>query len=353
MIKSEQTRRLLIEQARAYPQMKMRDVLKYLYQSAFGCEHMAPSLEDAVGILQMEAGGCSTADPPLIEPLDGAYCRVHLSYLNGGLSVDTLAKLFCASAKEEPEAMAAMEEKLAVARELTLQGILPFSVCEFDAEVEGWKASGCPAVRHSEAFRACYKPAYRVIAKEYTPFLPLLAKIDQMIENGRVTLAIEGGSASGKTTLGVLLERIYGCTVFHMDDFFLRPEQRTPDRYAEVGGNVDRERFLAEVLIPLKEHRPIVYRKFDCSTQALGEPVQAIPTRLTVIEGAYSMHPDLADFYDLSVFLDISTELQKKRIEKRNTLPMAKRFFTEWIPLEAIYFSQTNARRRCDLSIVI
>ncbi|MBQ8758231.1 MAG: hypothetical protein IJZ20_00890, partial [Clostridia bacterium] len=80
------------------------------------------------------------------------------------------------------------------------------------------------------------------------PFLPLFAKLDGMLLTGNVRLAVEGGSASGKSTLGALLESVYDCTVFHMDDFFLRPEQRTPERFAEIGGNVDRERFLSEVL---------------------------------------------------------------------------------------------------------
>ena len=78
-----------------------------------------------------------------------------------------------------------------------------------------------------------------------------------MLQNGNAVIAIEGGSASGKTTLGALLETLYDCTVFHMDDFFLRPEQRTPERYAEVGGNIDRERFLEEVLIPLRQKETI------------------------------------------------------------------------------------------------
>ena len=83
----------------------------------------------------------------------------------------------------------------------------------------------------------------------YAPFLPLFAKIDKMLSHKNVVIAIEGGSASGKTTLGSLLEALYDCTVLHMDDFFLRPEQRTTARYAEVGGNVDYERFLDEVLM--------------------------------------------------------------------------------------------------------
>ena len=77
-------------------------------------------------------------------------------------------------------------------------------------------------------------------------FAPLFAELDRRLAGEPpVRLAIEGGSASGKTTLGQILAGRYGCTVFHMDDFFLRPEQRTPARFAEPGGNVVRLRFHA------------------------------------------------------------------------------------------------------------
>lgn len=179
----------------------------------------------------------------------------------------------------------------------------------------------------------------------------LLSKIDGLIARGNAVVAIEGGSASGKTTLAKMLSDLYDCTVFHMDDFFLRPEQRTKERYEEIGGNVDRERFLSEVLIPLKNGEPIKYRKFDCSSMTLTDEETVIPKGLTVVEGAYSMHPELARYYDLSVFLDISPELQRDRINKRNSPEMAKRFFNEWIPLEEKYFSLTNAKNRCDISV--
>lgn len=184
-------------------------------------------------------------------------------------------------------------------------------------------------------------------------FQPLFAKIDEMLKEDYLIVAIEGGSASGKSTLSQTLKEIYDCTVFHMDDFFLRPEQRTPKRFAEVGGNVDRERFLEEVLIPISQNKPISFRKFDCSTFTLSSPISVTLKKLIIIEGAYSMHPDLANYYDLSVFLDISPELQKKRIEKRNTPQSAKQFFNKWIPLEEIYFSEMKVENRCDLSISI
>ena len=148
---------------------------------------------------------------------------------------------------------------------------------------------------------------------------PLLVRIDRlMAERERVLVAIDGGSASGKTTLGALLQSIYACPVFHMDDFFLRPEQRTPERFSEPGGNVDRERFLEEVLIPLREGRPVDYRRFDCATFTIAPPRRIEPGRLNIIEGAYAMHPDLAPYYDLAVFLAVSAEKQRERILKRN-----------------------------------
>ena len=165
-------------------------------------------------------------------------------------------------------------------------------------------------------------------------------------------MAIDGGAGSGKTTIANLLQQLYGCTVLHMDDFFLRPEQRTPSRRAEVGGNVDRERFLEEVLRPLSQGRPVEYRRFDCTRQEVEPPVTIIPRPLVVIEGAYSMHPDLASFYDLSLFLEVSPTCQRARILKRNPSPWAERFFNEWIPLEQAYFSGMDVKARCTLSLM-
>ena len=185
-------------------------------------------------------------------------------------------------------------------------------------------------------------------------FRPLFAELDRQLAGELpVRLAIEGGSASGKTTLGQILAERYGCTVFHMDDFFLRPEQRTASRFAEPGGNVDRERFLEEVLLPLRRGEKIFYRRFDCATMQLQKPIEIVPGRLVVTEGAYSMHPELAPYYDLSIFLDISPELQRERISHRNTPEKAKRFFTEWIPMEQAYFAAFNIPARCTLRISI
>ena len=166
----------------------------------------------------------------------------------------------------------------------------------------------------------------------------LKKQIDTLLEeNNLVIVAIDGKCTSGKTTLASQLAEIYDCNVFHMDDFFLRPEQRTPERFAEVGGNVDYERFHEEVLLPLKSGKAFSYRPFDCSTFTLSAPVIVAPKKLNIIEGTYSHHPYFGTPYDLKIMLTVDDETQRQRVLERPAF-LHKRFFEEWIPMENRYF---------------
>ncbi len=164
----------------------------------------------------------------------------------------------------------------------------------------------------------------------------------------RVLIAIDGRCASGKTTLAKKLKEELSCNVIHMDDFFLRPEQRTAERYDEPGGNVDRERFIVEVLQPLQTGKVFSYSPFDCHTMALGEPVTAKPSGVTVIEGTYSCHPALWEFYDLHIFLTTTPEKQFDRLAKRNGANI-QMFRKKWIPLEERYFTAYKPDVKCEI----
>lgn len=178
---------------------------------------------------------------------------------------------------------------------------------------------------------------------------PIQSQIDKLLaERDTVLVAIDGSCTAGKTTLAGMLSRLYDCNVFHMDDFFLRPEQRTPQRYAEVGGNVDYERFQSEILLPLKSGLPFSYRPFDCSTFTLSPPVEVVPKKLNIIEGTYCLHPFFGDPYDLKIFLSITPELQRQRILER-PVSLQKRFFEEWIPMEQRYFAGFHIAQTCHL----
>lgn len=164
-------------------------------------------------------------------------------------------------------------------------------------------------------------------------------------------LAIDGRSASGKTTLALHLAELLPASVIHMDDFFLPPELRTEERYARPGGNVHQERFVREVLPFLRKKDAFSYRRFDCRTMAYGEDIAVGCTPFRIIEGAYSLHPDFGRYADLTVFVSVSPEAQMERIIKRNGDTMAQRFREKWIPLEEAYFSAFSVVQTADLVI--
>lgn len=174
--RQEKTRTNLIEHYKLYPNLQAEDVFKYLFQSAFGCEHLVSDEDRALAYIQKEYETVSRTEPSRIDPLDGDYSRVHLSCLNEGLTAETLAKLFCLSAKKEEDGMALLQEKIEVAKELVNAGILPLDADVFAQKLATWAALGYPAVHHSDAFRAEYKPAYRVIANRYLKLLPILVQ---------------------------------------------------------------------------------------------------------------------------------------------------------------------------------
>ena len=71
---------------------------------------------------------------------------------------------------------------------------------------------------------------------------------------------------------------------------------------------------------------------------------------ITVIEGSYSCHPKLREFYKLCIFMDISKELQIQRLKVRNPMKLDD-FKNIWIPREESYFDICKIRENCDLTL--
>ena len=170
-----------------------------------------------------------------------------------------------------------------------------------------------------------------------------------MQEKNKVLLAIDGRSGAGKSTLAEKLAEEFFCPVIHMDDFFLRPHQKTKERLRAPGENVDHERFLEEVILPLKEQRVFSYQPCDCHAQDFKGPIVVEKSSLVMVEGSYSCHPKLWEYYDLHLFLDITPEEQMKRIIRRNGEKTAKVFQEKWIPLEEKYFEYFKIKQKCDM----
>lgn len=180
----------------------------------------------------------------------------------------------------------------------------------------------------------------------------LIKRIKAAAEGAEIFLvAVDGRCASGKTTLARALSEELGCGVIHTDDFYLQPYQRTPERYAEPGGNLDRERLMREVLEPLKRGVEASYRPFICRTMSFGEKITLEPRGIYIVEGSYSCHPEMRKYYDLTVLVTTDSNTQSERIKNRNGTERLHDFLTKWIPLEEKYFAAFEVESKADAVI--
>ncbi len=332
--------------------MRIPDMVKLIYQSEFAGGHLIADSEQSERRIAEERRAAQAGGAPssAFEDVGGGLCRLHLNAPGAaGLSDVTINRFFTHTAAAVHGDMARFEQKLSTLLQCCEEGLLPFNAEEAADYIASLKAAGYPPVSHSGAYREAYTPAYRIVSAQYRDFVEIFRRIDAQDRTRPLVIAIDGGSASGKTTLAEIIAGVYDAAVFHMDDFFLPPERKTPLRLSEPGGNVDYERFNSEVMAGLRSGGSFAYRKYDCKTGTLGEPQAAHPQPVNIIEGAYSMHPVLADRYDLTIFLDIDTAEQSRRIMQRNGEAMHRRFMQEWVPLENRYFDALDVSRRCDL----
>lgn len=172
---------------------------------------------------------------------------------------------------------------------------------------------------------------------------------DMMVHKTNLIVAIDGRCASGKTSFANELHDIFDCNIVHMDDFFLPVNLRTKDRLEIPGGNFDKERFISEIIAPLKKGEILSYRPFRCKTQDYGDDIFLNPNKMTVIEGAYSCHPDLFDCYDITVFMSVDERLQLERIINRSGKEQSEAFKSMWIPMEERYFQAFDIINKCTI----
>jgi len=328
-----------------WPLMEPQDFGKLAYQSHFGPEHMISDEEEALRRIRAEWDDLpanAAQRPP--EDIGGGLCRFYLNHEEEKyIAAQVLVKLFCLTAKNRAPEPDGFMDKLSV-----LEGVPVPGMGEW---LTDYRARGCPAVSHSETYRAAYAPHYRLIKKEYAAVFPALLATAKLLERKkRVVVAIDGRCGCGKSTLGALMGEVFSANVFHMDDFYLPKEMREENWLEVPGGNMDLARFRWEVLENVFGDTAVPYRPFDCSAGALGKEKLTPPTKLTVIEGSYSHHPALKADYDLKIFVTCEKSGQLRRLRERegDYFPTFERL---WMPLEEQYIRLCGIENCADLVI--
>lgn len=149
------------------------DLYKLIYQAAMGAEHAVSDEAGARRWLREEIHNLrSGPEEPLVDIIspDGAVVRVHLRpFVQARRDVEQLLDAFLHTASEFHGSVQRLESYGRSAARKAAEGVFPFSADEVAAYVGRMKENGFPAVHHSPSFEAEYRPAYRVVARDFLP----------------------------------------------------------------------------------------------------------------------------------------------------------------------------------------
>lgn len=160
---------VLVLHADRYPRMMPQDAVKLVYQHTFGGGHLIADASRARARLNDELAALyADGTQPLTEPIGNGLVRVSLAAWKAqGRPKDALFDAFLASSECVAGTRDQLLERIGTLRAATADGLLPFSPRALEDYLAPYLASGCPMVSHSEAYRAAYRPAYRVVAERF------------------------------------------------------------------------------------------------------------------------------------------------------------------------------------------
>ncbi|HEY5785493.1 MAG TPA: uridine kinase [Microlunatus sp.] len=152
-------------------------------------------------------------------------------------------------------------------------------------------------------------------------------------------VGIDGFGASGKTTLASrVAAALPGAVVIHNDDF-ARPELP----------GWDRDRFVRQVVEPLRSGRPGRYQRWDFDAD-IGAEWHTVPSGVPVIvEGVSATDVRLSVPWDFTIWIEAPTPVRRSRIADRDGPDLQHRWQTDWIPMEEAYAADQRPWERVDL----
>ena len=191
----------------------------------------------------------------------------------------------------------------------------------------------------------------------------IAAEVSSRTLDGFALIGIDGAGGSGKSTLARQLADVLGgpdhataATVVHGDDFYrpMDPEERlrlTPAEGYEL--YFDWERLRDEVLAPLTSGQAADYRRYDWPSNQIapGERHHVPHSGFVIVEGIYTVRPELEGYYDLTVFVDAPFDLALERLVKRGHDHGPGNWNLRWQASDKHYFATTEPWARLDLIV--
>ena len=166
--------------------------------------------------------------------------------------------------------------------------------------------------------------------------------------NRPFVVGINGIDCSGKTTFAKAMSKYfsyYKIVNNHLDiDTFNNPVIESETYKAFVSDSWDEE--------DLNKYYKLIINYSD-AIRAVSEYKKKYP--LVILEGIFIYKPQLADLFDLKIYLDIDISLGRKRFAKRRSLKRDKRPFDIydkiWMLSQIRYESEVHPKQISDLVI--
>jgi len=173
LMKFSPFQKIIVNHAERYPWWVAPDLYKLMHQAAMGSGHAVASIERAGESLQEELAGLGEGpDEPLLDPItpDGVIVRVHLRPLvQKGLPPKVLLDAFLKTANQFRGDEHVLKKYIMESIELAERSRIHMRPHDLKRYLGLVSSAGFPAVHHSEEFNRVYRPAYRVVAREYLP----------------------------------------------------------------------------------------------------------------------------------------------------------------------------------------
>lgn len=166
----------------------------------------------------------------------------------------------------------------------------------------------------------------------------IINRIRKLVETkSLVLIGIDGRGGSGKTTLALLIKDQFPNTkIITTDDF-----------YNEKINKIDETLLKEKLLIPLSKKLPTTYLEFDGKVK---KPRTVTPLGLIIIEGVYSIHSLIDNFYNLTIWIESDIEKVNQRVQKRDGF-----FDRNWDklhrPNEDKYIIKDEPQKRADIVV--
>jgi uridine kinase len=180
----------------------------------------------------------------------------------------------------------------------------------------------------------------------YRTVLPeILNRVRQLsISKQLVLIGIDGCGGSGKSTFAAELSCSLGSVpVIHIDDFYKSSQERSRlTNPKPIGWQFDWQRLERDVLKPLNAGGEAIYQRYDWNMDRLADWRNIRTLSPIIIEGIYTLRPELSMYYDLRLWIECPRDIRLKRGLERDGDHARSQWEDDWMKEEDRYIASYN-----------